>query len=138
MNKLKLNASTIQALIHLSSAKAKKLAVALTENNMAKGKIAKTEPRKLSKEEKKQAKDLIEKMKTVCRRIPIIVITKEYADLANLLDSESDSWYFKEVTGIDLSDYKDMIDSGALDYEWQDRSIIRIFNNFQNITPEFN
>jgi hypothetical protein len=36
MNKLKLNASTIQALIHLSSAKAKKLAVALTENNMAK------------------------------------------------------------------------------------------------------
>jgi len=77
-------------------------------------------------------------MKTVCRRIPIVVITKEYADLANLLDSESDSWYFKEVTGIDLSDYKDMIDSGALDYEWQDRSIIRIFNNFQNITPEFN
>jgi len=138
MNKLKLNASTMQALIGISSAKAKKLAVALTENNMAKGKIAKTEPRKLSKEEKKQAKDLIEKMKTVCRRIPIVVITKEYTDLANLLDSESDSWYFKEVTGIDLSDYKDMVDSGALDYEWQDRSIIRIFNNFQNITPEFN
>ena len=138
MNKLNLSSSTIQALIGVGSAKANKLVVSLTENGMPKGKIAKTQPKKLTKEEKRQAKDLIEKMKTVCRRIPIVVITGEHPDLANLLDSGPDSWYyFREVTGIDMSDYKDMIDSGALDYEWQDRSIIRIYNNFQNITPEF-
>ena len=65
-----------------------------------------------------------------------MIITKDYVDLSSLLEDTANNDYFKEVTGVYLSDYAEMIKTGALDEEWQDRAIIRIHNITNAIKPE--
>ena len=137
MNNLRLSGKSIMALTDISASKAKHISIAMTKNDLPKGKIKKRAATVgLNSEQKETINKLIEKMKTVCSRIPIVIITKDYVDLSSLLEDTDNNDYFKEVTGVYLSDYAEMIETGALGYEWQDRAIIRIHNITNAIKPE--
>jgi type I site-specific restriction endonuclease len=141
MNNLKLSANAIVALAGIDATKAKNISLLMTNNNLPKGKIKKRAASLgLDPEEGKKViktiNDLIEKMKTVCSRIPIVVFAKEYVDLDSLLADTNNKTFFKKVTGITIDDYRDMLNTGALDRDWQDRAIIRINNLSETIKPE--
>ena len=139
MSHLKLNTSAIKALANVSSARAKILQTLMHDNNMPKGGIknSKTKGAKNQKDDLKILKNVAEKMKTVCSRIPLVIIQKEFPDLQSLLDSTDSTDYFKNTTGVTLSVYRDMVESGALKHDWQNDCIIRIYNGFSTIRPEF-
>ena len=139
MSHLNLNASAIKALADVSAAKAKTLQTLMHDNGMTKGGIKKGGSKKTQKEKDdlKTLKKVAEKMKTVCSRIPLVIIQKEFPDLQSLLDSTDSTGYFKDTTGVTLSVYRDMVESGALKYDWQNDCIIRIYNGFSTIRPEF-
>ncbi len=139
MSHLNLNASAIKALADVSAAKAKTLQTLMHDNGMTKGGIKKGRPKKNQKEKDdlKTLKKVAEKMKTVCSRIPLVIVQKEFPDLQSLLDSTDSTGYFKNITGVTLSVYRDMVQSGALKYDWQNDCIIRIYNGFSTIRPEF-
>ena len=137
MNNLKLSANAIVALTGINATKAKNISLLMTNNDLPKGKIKKRAASVgLKPEEKKVISDLIEKMKTVCSRIPIVVIANECVDLDSLLVDTNNKTFFKKVTGITIDDYRDMLDTGALNREWQDRAITRINNLSEAIKPE--
>ena len=139
MSHLDLNASAIKALADVSAAKAKTLQTLMHDNGVAKGGIKKTKTKKTQKEKDdlKTLKKIAEKMKTVCSRIPLVIIQKEFPDLQSLLDSTDSTGYFKNITGVTLPVYRDMVESGALKYDWQNDCIIRIYNGYSTIRPEF-
>jgi superfamily II DNA or RNA helicase len=139
MSHLNLNASAIKALADVSAAKAKTLQTLMHDNGMTKGSIKKGGSKKTQKEKDdlKTLKKVAEKMKTVCSRIPLVIVQKEFPDLQSLLDSTDSTGYFKNITGVTLSVYRDMVQSGALKYDWQNDCIIRIYNGFSTIRPEF-
>ena len=139
MSHLNLNASAIKALADVSAAKAKTLQTLMHDNGMTKGGIKKGRPKKTQKEKDalKTLKKVAEKMKTVCSRIPLVIVQKEFPDLQSLLDSTDSTGYFKNITGVTLSVYRDMVQSGALKYDWQNDCIIRIYNGYSTIRPEF-
>jgi len=56
--------------------------------------------------------------------------------LDSLLVDTNNKTFFKKVTGITIDDYRDMLDTGALNREWQDRAITRINNLSEAIKPE--
>lgn len=137
MNNLKLSANAIIALTGINATKAKNISLLMTNNDLPKGKIKKRAASVgLKPEEKKVISDLIEKMKTVCSRIPIVVIANEYVDLDSLLADANNKMFFKKVTGVTIDDYRDMLNTGALDRDWQDRAIARINNLSETIKPE--
>jgi len=139
MSHLKLNTSAIKALANVSSAKAKILQTLMHDNGLPKGGIKNNKPKgaKNQKDDLKILKNVAEKMKTVCSRIPLVIIQKEFPDLQSLLDSTDSTGYFKDTTGVTLPVYRDMVKSGALKYDWQNDCIIRIYNGFSTIRPEF-
>jgi len=139
MNNLRLSASAIVALTGINATKAKNISLLMTNNDLPKGKIKKrAQAVGLKSEEKEVINDLIEKMKTVCSRIPIVVIANEYVDLDSLLGDVNNKTFFKKVTGVTIDDYRDMLSTGALNMEWQDRAIARINNLLETIKPERN
>ena len=136
MNQGFLSVGAIKALASVNAAKANALKSVLYDNGMAKGKVKKQVAKKATAAQKKELKKLVEKMKTVCKRVPMVVIAEEHPDLHSLLDSGDPTGYFKMVTGVSLEVYREMIDSGALDYEWQNSCIISIHNSSSMIQPE--
>jgi len=136
MNQGFLSVGAIKALASVNAAKANALKNVLYDNGMAKGKVKKQVAKKATAAQKKELKKLVEKMKTVCKRVPMVVIAEEHPDLHSLLDSGDPTGYFKMVTGVSLEVYREMIDSGALDYEWQNSCIISIHNSSSMIQPE--
>ena len=139
MSHLNLNASAIKALADVSAAKAKTLRALMHDNGMTKGSIKKSKTKKTQKQKDdlKTLKKVAEKLKTVCSRIPLVIIQEEFPDLQSLLDSTDSTGYFKNITGVTLPVYRDMVESGALKYDWQNDCIIRIYNGFSTIRPEF-
>jgi hypothetical protein len=139
MSHLQLNASAIKALADVSAAKAKILQTLMHDNGMLKGGVKRGKVKKTQKQKDdlKALKKVTEKMKTVCSRIPLVIIQKKFPDLQSLLDSTDSTGYFKDTTGVALSVYRDMVESGALKYDWQNDCIIRIYNGFSTIRPEF-
>ena len=109
------------------------------DNGMTKGSIKKSKTKKTQKQKDdlKTLKKVAEKLKTVCSRIPLVIIQEEFPDLQSLLDSTDSTGYFKNITGVTLPVYRDMVESGALKYDWQNDCIIRIYNGFSTIRPEF-
>jgi hypothetical protein len=136
MNQGFLSVGAIKALASVNAAKANALKSVLYDNGMAKGKVKKQVAKKATAAQKKELKKLVEKMKTVCKRVPMVVIAEEHPDLHSLFDSGDPTGYFKMVTGVSLEVYREMIDSGSLDYEWQNTCIISIHNNSSMIQPE--
>jgi superfamily II DNA or RNA helicase len=139
MSHLQLNASAIKALADVSAAKAKILQTLMHDNGMLKGGVKRGKVKKTQKQKDdlKALKKVTEKMKTVCSRIPLVIIQKKFPDLQSLLDSTDSTGYFKNITGVTLPVYRDMVESGALKYDWQNDCIIRIHNGFSTIRPEF-
>jgi superfamily II DNA or RNA helicase len=139
MSHLQLNASAIKALADVSAAKAKILQTLMHDNGMLKGGVKRGKVKKTQKQKDdlRALKKVTEKMKTVCSRIPLVIIQKKFPDLQSLLDSTDSTGYFKNITGVTLPVYRDMVESGALKYDWQNDCIIRIYNGYSTIRPEF-
>lgn len=137
MNQGFLSIGAREALASVNAAKANALKSVLHDNGMEKGKVKKQGPKEATATQEKELKKLVEKMKTVCRRLPMVIIGKKFTDLHSLLDSTDSDGYFMEKTGVSLSVYRDMVKSGALNEDWQNDCIIRIYNGFSTIRPEF-
>ena len=127
------DAQSIAALEGIMPSESKSLRQDFNKNkDLKKGKSHKEVAKALKGESRKSFKSAIEKLKTVLRRMPIVVTVLETYEVEALLakkESKRDSEVFKTITGIDIHDYELFLASGLLNRDFQEDCFTSVANH---------
>ena len=121
-------AEMLDILADISPVNARKIEYILNNNpDLEKGKLKKLVEKAVSAKEREELRRTRLKLKAVLRRIPMAVTKLGAVDIDSLLNT-NDTEYFEATVGISIDDYENLINTGAIDRDWQDDCIINTAN----------
>lgn len=129
------DASLVSDLMGVDPARAESIVKTVTDAGVAKGKVSETEGgerKKPTKEERKEAEQLRERVQTVLRRFPtyLHVTPVQEVSCRDVL-SKGDGVLFRRHVGIDLSTFARMIELRVIDEDHLDNCIVH-FNIYED------